>query len=268
MPESVLAGTHTLERALDVLTAVARSGSSGLSLARCTEKVGHSKPTTHRILVTLTKRSFLRFDKERGVYLLGTANLRLGTDYLDSIDLRTVAMPFLSRLGSDTDETVHLGILDGCDVVYIEKVDSPKPVRISSGLGRAMPAHSTAMGKALLAQLNPEELRAVLPRKLVGRTPATIVDRSALARDLAKARERGYALDDRENGEEIRCVAAAVFDHRGAAAASVSVSGPFTRMTDERCATFGKLVQWTCAAISTHLGHRTSDAGSRDVLHD
>lgn len=256
----VLAGTQTLERAVDVLLAVAASGNAGLSLARCTEVVGHSKPTTHRILITLAKRGLLRFDEERAVYLLGPANLRLGMDFLDTIDLRRIAVPHLRELAETTRETVHLGVIDGQDVVYIEKVDSPQPVRISSRLGRSMPLHSTSMGKALLAFHTDEYARELLGESLPARTAATIVDREVLLQGFGATRARGYAIDDEENEEGIRCCASVVFDHDGRPAASISVAGPVSRMDSAVLADFGARVRATCLAISAELGYSPSGA--------
>src|SRR6188472_605229 len=120
-PQQLHAGSQTLDRALSVLLQIGASGGRGLTLAECTSILGYSKATTHRILRTLARHGFLRSD-DRNVYTLGVTNLRLGMDFLEQLDLRREALPLLRELAEQTGETVHLGVLHGSDVVYIEKV--------------------------------------------------------------------------------------------------------------------------------------------------
>jgi IclR family acetate operon transcriptional repressor len=254
--EHVLAGTQTLDRALNVLFQVGASGSRGLSLAECTMILGYSKPTTFRILRALQARSLLAHDDDRGAYTLGPMTLRLGMDYLESLDLRREALPTMRRLGAETGETIHLSILDGADVVYIEKVDSPQSVRMFSRIGLTMPAHSTGIGKAILAHLPEEDLRARLPDRLEARTTSTLTSRDRLVEHLREVRERGYSTDDMENEDGISCVGAPIFDHTGAVCAGLSIAGPATRVTPDRFADLGPLVRDAAAEISARLGYR------------
>ncbi|MGH3004753.1 MAG: IclR family transcriptional regulator [Gaiellaceae bacterium] len=255
MSDGPIAGSQTLDRALNVLLEVGRNGDRGLTLAECSAILGYSKPTTHRILRTLTRRDFLRVDKERGLYSLGITNLRLGMAFLERLDLRREALPVLRRLAAGTGETVHLGTLSGTEVVYIEKVESPQAVRMFSRVGDTMPAYSTGIGKAVLAFLPEDELDDHLPARLVPRTERTIVDRDDLREELRRIRARGYSTDDVENEEGIRCVGAPVFDHSGRVAAGVSVAGPAQRVTPERFAELGELVRSQADAVSAAVGH-------------
>jgi IclR family acetate operon transcriptional repressor len=250
------AGSKTLERALTVLLEVANAGERGLTLSECAGVLGYSKATTHRILRTLTRHGFLRFDDDRGTFMLGVTNLRLGIDFLERIDLRREALPVLRRLVGRAGETVHLGRLSGTDVVYIEKVESAQAVRMYSRVGDTMPAYSTGLGKAILAFLDEEALQRHLPAELAARTPKTIVDPTALRRELAATRKRGYSIDDVENEEGIRCAGAPVFDHGGVVQAGISVAGPASRMTRERLAALGPLVREAADEISATVGHR------------
>src|SRR5262245_36328756 len=177
MVTDAASGSQTLHRALGTLLRIGESGSRGLTLAECSAALGYSKPTVHRILRTLAGRGFVSVDGERGRYTLGVANLRLGMAFLEQLDLRQEALPILRDLGERTGETVHLGVLDGSDVVYIEKVESRHAVRMFSQIGRTMPAHTTGIGKAILAYLPEAELAKVLPERLEARTPATLTDR-------------------------------------------------------------------------------------------
>jgi IclR family acetate operon transcriptional repressor len=255
MATDVTAGSQTLDRALSALMRIGESGSRGLTLAECSASLAYSKPTAHRILRTLAARGFLRIDEERGLYTLGPANLRLGMRFLEQLDIRTEALPVLRELGERTGETIHLGVLDGCDVVYIEKIESTHAVRTFSRIGHTMPAYSTGIGKAILAQLRPDELEQALPETLEPRTAATITERQTLLRHLADIRRRGYSTDDIENEEGIRCVGAPIFDHSSLACAGISIAGPASRITSKRFPELGGLVQDAAIAVSRRIGY-------------
>jgi DNA-binding IclR family transcriptional regulator len=252
--EQPLEGTKSLDRALTVLLEIADRGERGMTLSECAAVLGYSKATTHRILQTLTRREFLRLDEERGTFTLGVTNLRLGKEFLESIDLRRVALPTLRSLADTSGETVHLGRVSGTDVVYIEKVESSHAVRMYSRVGDTMPAYSTGVGKAILAYLDDAELKRHLPRELERRATNTITDLAALREDLARTRDRGYSLDDIENEEGIRCAGAPVFDHTGHVQAAISVAGPATRMTLKRLAELGPQVRAQADRVSERLG--------------
>ena len=253
-----IAGTQSLDRALTVLLQVAESPPPGLTLAACSSILGYSKPTTQRILRTLVARSFLAFDEELGVYTLGVANAQLGSEYLHRLDLRKVALPEMRSLVEHTGETAHLGIVTGRDVVYIELVDSPHPVRIFSRVGASVPAYATAIGKAILAFTGDGELEAHIPESFTARTDRTIHDRAELEADLRRTRERGYAIDDEENRPGIRGYAAPIFNHTEAVVAAVSIGGPADRITGDD-AILGEQISASAARISRLLGSRRTD---------
>jgi DNA-binding IclR family transcriptional regulator len=258
--DELLAGSQTLDRALSVLLEVGAAPARGLSLAECASVLGYSKPTTHRILRTLARRGFLQIDEERGVYTLGLTLLRLGMDFLDQLDLRREARPVLEELADSTGETVHLGVLHGAEVVYIEKVDGRHAVRMFSRLGHSMPAASTGVGKAILAFLSPEDLEAALPDRIERRTTRTITSRAALLTHLAEIRDRGYSTDDVENEEGIRCVGAPIFDHHRTVCAAISIAGPEGRITPELFPELGERVREAALRISTRIGYREEEA--------
>lgn len=248
-----IAGTQSLDRALTVLLQIAESPPPGLTLAACSSILGYSKPTTQRILRTLVARSFLDYDDELGVYTLGVANVQLGSEYLHRLDLRKAALPVMRELVAETSETAHLGIVTGLDVVYIELVDSPHPVRIFSRVGASVPAHATAIGKAILAYTATADIDAHLPGVFIPRTVNTIVDRAALDADLARTRERGYAIDDEENRLGIRGYAAPIFSHDEVVVAAVSIGGPSNRVGGEDVG-LGEAVRAAADRISRILG--------------
>jgi DNA-binding IclR family transcriptional regulator len=255
MATDVTAGSQTLDRALSALMRIGESGARGLTLAECSASLGYSKPTTHRILRTLAARGFLRVDADRGLYTLGPTNLRLGMSFLEQLDIRTEALPVLSELGERTGETVHLGVLDGSDVIYIEKIESTHAVRMFSRIGHTMPAYSTGIGKAILAHLQPDELEQALPEQLEPKTAATITDHDLLVSHLAEIRSRGYSTDDVENEDGIRCVGAPVFDHSGRACAGISIAGPESRVTAQRFPELGELVSEAAMSVSRRIGY-------------
>ncbi|GAA1510876.1 IclR family acetate operon transcriptional repressor [Agromyces terreus] len=247
-------GTQSVDRALQVLLQIADSPPPGLSLAACSGILGYSKPTTLRILRTLEARRFLRYDEELGVYTLGTATVQLGAEYLNRLDLRRAALPAMRALVEQTQETAHLGVLSGTDVVYIELVDSPHPVRVFSRVGTAVPAYATAIGKAILAWTPVEARDAHVTRPLAARTPFTLRTDAELADDLVVTRDRGFAVDDQENREGIRGFAAPVFDFQGNVIAAVSIAGPATRVVPESAEHLGARIVATAAEISASMG--------------
>src|SRR4051794_18494577 len=252
--DKTLEGTKSLDRALTVLLEIAGRGARGMTLSECAAVLGYSKATTHRMLQTLTRRDFLRHDEERGTFTLGVTNLRLGTEFLESIDLRREVLPTLRTLAEFTGETVHLGLLSGTDVVYIEKIESSHAVRMYSRVGDTMPAYSTGVGKAILAFLEDSMLERHLPRSLERRAANTITDPAALREELVRTLDRGYSIDDVENEEGIRCIGAPVFDHTGRVQAGISVAGPASRMTVDRLHELGPAVRAQADLVSARLG--------------
>ncbi|MFB4277126.1 IclR family transcriptional regulator [Nonomuraea sp. MTCD27] len=229
-------------------------GHSGLSLTQLSEAVGLSKSTVLRLTVPLVEARLLDRDRRTGTYRLGHGTLRLGQAYLATLDLRAVAAEESHRLMSEVRETVHLVVYDPPHVVYIDKVENEANVRMASRIGSRGPLHSTAVGKAILAW-QPEEILAELV--LEPRTRRTITDVERLRAELAHIRRRGYAVDDRENEPEVRCVAAPIFNHDDAVTAAVSVSGLTSRITAARVRELGPLVAGAAARISRKLGGRS-----------
>jgi IclR family acetate operon transcriptional repressor len=249
-----LAGTQSLDRALLVLLTIGSSPRPGLTLSACAAILGYSKATTQRLLRTLVSRDFLQYDEDSGVYDLGVANVRLGSEYLHRLDLRSVALPTMRAIVAETRETAHLGTLSGTDVVYIELVDSPQPVRMFSRVGDAVPAYATAIGKAILAWSGDEALPGHLPGEFVARTPNTIMSTDALLAELHLTRERGFAIDNLENREGIRGYAAPIFDFSDAVVAAVSIAGPATRVSAAQDEVFGARIAAAAREISAALG--------------
>lgn len=163
----------------------------------------------------------------------------------------------LHRLAEESGETVHLVTFDPPEIVYIDKVESPRAVRMHSRIGGRLPAYCTATGKVFLAHSADDVVESVIATGLPARTPATITSPDRLRAELDLIRGRGYAVDDVENEQDIRCLAAPVHDHSGAVTTAVSISGPAARVTRERLPELGSLLLSATRTITTDLGGRT-----------
>ncbi|MBX6748684.1 MAG: IclR family transcriptional regulator [Micromonosporaceae bacterium] len=225
------------DRTLDVLEALAASVQRP-TLGELARRLGIPKSSLHGVLRTLQARGWVRVDETGTRYGLGLRALRVGAAFVETDDAVTLLAPVLDELAARFGETVHLGRLDGAEVVYLAKRESVHPLRLFSAIGRRLPAHATALGKALLAQLDEERLADLLPTPLPRLTSHTLTDLEALRADLAAIRAAGYAVDREENSEGIICVAVAVPAHRVGhpgqreASDAISISLPVSRHSD------------------------------------
>jgi len=246
-----------VSRALDIMELFLDRPS--LSAPQITELLGLPRTTVHELVTTLVDRRYL--DATPGApirYRLGMRLFQLGSQFADRLDLVREAQDAAGDVALACDETVHVAILDGTDVVYIAKVDSTHPVRMVSAVGRRLPAHCTAVGKMLLSGLGTDALDARYPRghTLSAMTPRSITSPARLRSHLAEVHAEGVAYDDCESNEAVRCVSAPVYDHSGRMAAAMSISVPTIRWTDERRSEWTALVQRGAAELSRRLGHR------------
>ncbi len=246
----------SLRRALAVLEHVRdhAGASQGLSLTRLADVLEVSKSTVLRLTAPLIEAKLLERDRRTGAYRLGHGSLLLGQAYLATLDLRTVAAEESHRLMTEVRETVHLVVYDAPDVVYIDKVENETNVRMASRVGSRAPAYRTAVGKAILAWQPEADVEQVVAAGMPFVTRFTITDGTRLRAELHRIRQRGYAVDDRENEPEVRCVAAPIFNHADAVIAAISVSGLTSRITAARVRDLGPLVAETAARISRKLG--------------
>jgi DNA-binding IclR family transcriptional regulator len=193
--------------------------------------LGTARSTAHRLLAMLEYHGFARQDAETMGYAVGPALLELGLATVERLDPRTLARPVLERLSEDVGETVHLVRLQDASVVFLDSVETSRALRIGSRVGRSMPAHCTASGKAILAQLDRDELRRLYPRtKLPRMTPRSPSTRAELEGTLAEVRERGYATNFGESEDDVAAVAVAIPRRSGFPLSSITVSAPITRL--------------------------------------
>ncbi|HEV2783175.1 MAG TPA: IclR family transcriptional regulator [Actinophytocola sp.] len=216
---------------------------------------GLPKPTVHRILQTLVRRGFALTDG-RGQYAGGPRILSLAGRFLQRLDLTDRVHPILRELQERTEWTVHLALLSGDEAVYVVKLEGAKPYHLASRVGMSLRLHCTSIGKAILAAMPDDEVRALLRRAgMPARTPHTLTDEDLLLKDLAGVRRRGYAEDHEENEAGVCAVGAAVFDHTGRVAGGVSAAA-LVHLADEKgwAAARGNLVRRAAGEVSQALG--------------
>jgi len=228
---------------------------SGLQLRDVAKITGVNKSTAYRFLAHLETEGYLYRDSV-GLYVIGPKLARLGTGLNYDVMLRKISRPVLQRLWETVGETVNLGILDGHQVLYVDVMQSSHTFRLASEVGSRRPVHCTSLGKAMAAYLPPQELQDLLKSiKLERQTPKTIVQRTKFEKELARVRQRGYAVDDEEAVLGARCVASPITDASGKVVAGLSVGGPVTRITAARIGPLTTLLKEAAASISARLPH-------------
>ena len=236
-----------------MLEAVVDHGEIGVSdLARLT---GINKSNAHRILSTLKLLGYIEKDTKSLKYRATLKVFQLGSRVIQGTGLRELVWPFLKELGAKSGETVNLGVLEGGEVVYIEKAESSEVLRMDLSVGRSVPAYCTALGKILLSGLREEDLRQYLEKtRMEKRTFREVPERDEFLNHLAQVRRQGYAVDHQELDVGITCIAAPIRDHTGRVKAAISVAGPSMRMTDQKLEEIRIPLVDTALAISRKLG--------------
>jgi IclR family transcriptional regulator, KDG regulon repressor len=245
--------TRAVDRALDILLCFSQK-EPALTLTQIVERVGMHKSTVHRLLATLERKGFLRRDKANGSYRLGWALLELGFSVLEHSDLHRQATPYMQRLAAEYRETVDLGILDGTSVLYLQVIESPQRVKISSAPGQRLPVFCTATGKAFLAFLPNQQTQEILKSSRRKYTEHTTTDLPEMLKQLRLIRERGFAISEQEYETGINAVAAPILDARQNPIAAMAIVGPTFRLTLERLLELGPSLRATTDAIAREIG--------------
>jgi len=252
-----------VENAVHVLELLGQERALGVS--EISRRLSIAKSSTHDILSTLLSAGLVERDGERGVYGLGIHLFELGNLARANLELRRVALPHLRSLNEALDETVHLTVLDQDHALYVECYESTKRLRTYSVIGVRAPLHCTAVGKVMLAYQDPDEIDRVIREKgLPPFTAQTMTAAGRLREALRVIASRGWAVDDMEHEEGVRCVAAPIRDHEGRVFAAVSVSGPSQRMLPQRDEETARLVMGRTAEISRRLGYSGNQIASPD----
>lgn len=229
-----MSNVQSLERALTILNTLS-DHPDGLPIAKLTKLVDLSKSTTHRLLATLVDMNYVAKDPESDKYKVGLQTLYIARSVLNNNNIANVAKPYLKQLCADVNETVHLCIEDKGEIVYIDKLESNQTIRMYSRIGNRAPMYCTAVGKVLLSGMTEGRLKEIADSTtFTPRTPRTITSTEELHTEVDKVRQQGYALDNIENEEGIRCIAAPIYSHEHRIVASFSISGPSNRVTMDR----------------------------------
>jgi IclR family acetate operon transcriptional repressor len=247
---------QSLSRALSLLNSLAEHP-QGLTLSEVAAKVTLPTSTAHRLLTTLQNERYVRFLSSRNLWFVGVQAFEVGSAFVHSRDIISIARPFMRRLMEESGETVNIGVHDAGEVVYLDQVESRNIMRAISGPGGRVPVHCSGIGKVFLAALNERTVAEIVARKGLAReTVNTVATMTDLTRDLEQVRRRGYAIDDEEYAIGLRCVASAIYDENGEPIAGLSISGPAARVTDDRLAELGLRVTQRACDITKQLGGR------------
>jgi DNA-binding IclR family transcriptional regulator len=244
----------SLHKVLDLIETMAGMGDAGIR--ELSAATGFPPATIHRMVATLVQRGYLKQDRVTKAYALSLRFLELGTRVREQFNLVSLARPHLEGLMADTKEAVNLAVRDGDDAVYLDHVASSySMIRLFTKVGARVPLYATGVGKAFLSREGEAELEDYFQRtQRMRHAPHTLVGREALREGVERVRRQGYAVDDEEMEQGVRCVAALVFDHNRLPAAAVSVSGTVTRLTPERIEQLGQRVRRCALVISHELG--------------
>ncbi|HHY70866.1 MAG TPA: IclR family transcriptional regulator [Thermoanaerobacterales bacterium] len=244
---------QSVERAIKILEELAME-KEGLGVTELSHRVDLHKSTVHRMLTTLLNLGYVEQSTLSEKYRLGMKLLILGGAILERMDIRNEAHDLLEGLSKQVNETVHLVVPDGFKAIYIDKLDSNKTIRMHSQIGRIAPLHASAVGKVILAFSGERFVEEVIEQGLSKYTPNTITEPQELLRHLRMIKERGFAVDNEENEQGIRCVGAPVFDYTGKVIGAISVSGPTVTIIQEKLEQIAESVIEYAKKISRRMG--------------
>jgi IclR family KDG regulon transcriptional repressor len=246
---------HVIDRAAQILDCFGFDHQE-LSVSEIGSKTALHRSTAHRILMALEYNDLIRQNPETGKYRLGIKLFKLGHQAVFHLNLREICRPFLTRIMNDTQETVHLAVLDEDQVLYLDKVEGPHALRMPSRVGRHIPTYCTSLGKAMLSCLEEQEVKAIVGKQpLTAYTTNTVKNVEQLLADVRAVRKRGYAVDNEEIEIGLRCVGAPIRDHTGAMVGAISTAAPSARLAEKKIPVFGRLVMAVAAEISEQLGY-------------
>lgn len=258
MPSILRNNKYPIKSLVKALSIVEHLGASpsGNTLTEISKRLHIGKSTVHRLLSTLMDHDFVWLDPLSSRYILGARILQLSDQLSHQSILIRYGDPVLAHLARATDETCNLGVLDGGDVLYLIMKESKNPLRMAGQVGKRLPAHCTALGKALLSEVPKEDLNQFLGKKgqLSSPTQKSISTVSDLYGELTKIRQTRLAFDDEELYSGVSCVASPVRDHLGRIIAAISISYPKNRVDAKRLQEFRSLLLESATELSSRLG--------------
>ena len=234
-------GNRTLMRGLSMLELLAEHP-DGLELHEIAAALALPKSSAHNLVQTLLAAKYVRITPT-AKYQLTLKTFEVGSAAVAAMDMTQVLRQYMLKAFAECNETMHCGVLSGEKVLYIDKIESTRSIRMASHVGILMPLHATAMGKAFLAAMDDAQARTLIgSRPLERLTENTVTDPDALIAQLAEIRRRGWAVETEENAESVCCLGVAICDRDGHPAYALSISVPAFRMTDELAAQYGPLL--------------------------
>lgn len=246
---------QSLDRALRILDLFDEHDTE-LKITDISERMRLHKSTVHSLLKTLQMHGYIDQNLENGKYKLGLKLFERGNLVIHALDIRTVAKKHLIELSSKTGQTVHLVILDGKEGVYIDKVEGSTGTIMYSRIGRRIPIHCSAVGKALVAFKKPDDLRDILDGYVyTTHTANTITTEEEFLKELEKVCSQGYAVDNQENEPGVRCIAVPVGNHLDQVIAAISMSTPLTNLENNDSEPVLELLKRAGAEISQQMGY-------------
>lgn len=245
---------QSLSRALLLLECLAASD-MGMSLTEVANSLGLAPSTAHRLLNSLRSHDFVDVDDTQGLWSIGVNAFAVGNAYLKKRDVIAQSRPFMKRLVADTGETSNLAILEQDRVVYVGQVESPQTMRMVVSLGSSSPLHASGVGKALLSVVPDKEAMSLIRKiDMVAFTAHTITNVEQFVEELHLIKQQGYSLDDEEQFEGLRCIAANIYNEYGEAVAAISISGPAVRVKRERLDHLSQLVMDAAQEVTQAIG--------------
>jgi len=244
----------SVANALELLNLLAEAEEPS-SLSSINEEVDLHKSSIHRLLQTMVEYGFVEQDLVTKEYEIGLRFFEIASSVNLGVNLRQKALPALKELRKEVNETIHLGITHNHEVVYIDKMEPDRALRMYSAVGKRAPIHATGLGKAVLAHFSDEEIEQYVEQKgLKNYTDSTITNLSDLKKELEEIRNNGYAIDNKEHEEEIVCVAAPIFENKEGVIAALSVAAPASRKSVKDMEHLAPLVVDHANSISSSLG--------------
>ncbi len=246
---------NTVHKAVRILEILGKGKTLGIT--ELSKELEIPKSSAYNILQTLESEGFVEKNIDTLKYNLGTTLVELGYRAQNDLAICRIARPYLNGINQETDETVHLTLLDNDEVLYVDCVESKRRLRTYSVIGIRAPLYCTAVGKAIMADLSDPHINHIISSKGLPRlTESTITDERSLLQDLEETRSRGFSIDNKEHEDHLICIGAPIKNASGETFASLSVSGPSNRMSEERVSQIGVLVKNVTSEISRKLGFR------------
>lgn len=247
---------QSVDRALSIME-VLSDYDEGLGITEISTKIDLHKSTVYRLLGTLIYKGYVKQDKSTNKYKITFKLFELGNKSIENIDIVSVSRPFIEDLMERVNEVVHLVLLEGEEIVYIDKVESHNTIRMHSNIGKRSPAYSTSVGKAIMAYLPKQKIKEIWDNSEIKKyTKYTITDFDKFMEELKGIRKIHYAIDDEENELGVRCIGAPIFNHKNEPIAAISISGPTSRVTKESVEKQAKWVMKYAEMISKELGYK------------